>query len=97
MFKFLNSTNEIRNIHFRGVGGVSMSGIAATLKSFGYNVTGSDDNESNYTRDLEKKGIVITIGKDLEKVKEADLVIYTNSISQDDEELELARSIEKLT
>lgn len=93
MFKSLNFTKDVKTIHFRGIGGASMSGIAATLKSFGYKITGSDDNESSYTNKLQKLGISVVIGKDLEKVKQADLVIYTNSISENDEELELARSI----
>lgn len=93
MFKNFEFIKDIKNIHFRGIGGTSMSGIASTLKYFGYNITGSDDNVSNQTKKLELLGIPVVIGKDLENLKKADLVIYTNSMSEDDEELELARSI----
>lgn len=93
MFEKNKLNKNIKSIHFRGIGGISMSGIASTLKSFGYNITGSDDNSSNQTEILKKKGIYIVIGKDLENVRKADLLIYTNSIPNDDEELELARSI----
>ena len=93
MFDDITSTKDIKNIHFRGIGGISMSGIAATLNSFGYNVTGSDDNESIQTKKLQEMGIQVVIGKDLDNLKNADLVIYTNSMPEDDEELELARSI----
>lgn len=93
MLENIRFTKDIKNIHFRGIGGTSMSGIASTFKFLGYNVTGSDDNESNQTKILQKKGISVVIGKDLENFKKADLVIYTNSIPDNDEELELARSI----
>ncbi len=93
MFKNLNLTKDIKNIHFRGIGGVSMSGVAATLKSLGYYVTGSDDNESIHTKALQKNGVQVVIGKDFENLKKADLLIYTNSMPENDEELELARSI----
>ncbi len=93
MFKNLNLTKDIKNIHFRGIGGVSMSGVAATLKSLGYYVTGSDDNESIHTKALQKNGIQVVIGKDFVNLKKADLLIYTNSMPENDEELELARSI----
>lgn len=93
MFNEYIGTKEVKNIHFRGIGGVSMSGIAATLKLSGYNVTGSDDYESNYTKMLEEMGIVVSIGKNLDLVRNADIFIYTDSISEEDEELILAKEL----
>lgn len=94
MFNEYIGTKEVKNIHFRGIGGVSMSGIAATLKLSGYNVTGSDDYESNYTKKLEEMGIVVSIGKNLDLVRNADIFIYTDSISEEDEELILAKELD---
>lgn len=94
MFNEYIGTKEVKNIHFRGIGGVSMSGIAATLKLSGYNVTGSDDYESNYTKMLEEMGIVVSIGKNLDLVRNADIFIYTDSISEEDEELILAKELD---
>ena len=93
MFNEYIGTKEIKNIHFRGIGGVSMSGLAATLKLSGYNITGSDDYESNYTKKLEDMDIKVSIGKNLDLVRNADIFIYTDSISEEDEELVLAKEL----
>ena len=93
MFDKNSFTEDIKRIHFRGIGGVSMSGVAATLRSIGYVVTGSDDNESIHTKKLIEDGIPVVIGLDLDNLKNADLLIYTNSISLDDEEILLAKEL----
>ena len=92
MFEKINTTKDIKRIHFRGIGGVSMSGVAATFNLLGYYITGSDDNESVETKRLKKMGIPVIIGKDIENAKKADLLIYTNSIPKDDDEIEIARN-----
>ena len=76
-----------KNIYFIGIGGVSMSGIAHTLKHFGFNVYGSDAADSDTIRSLVDNGIAVTIGHNIENVKKADLVVYTAAISKSDPEL----------
>lgn len=68
------------HIHFVGIGGISMSGLAEFLFRNGYKVTGSDVAESYITRDLASKGIPITIGHKASNVEGADLVVYTAAI-----------------
>jgi len=79
------------NIHLIGIGGASMYCIAAQLKNDGKFVTGSDIQETNNTNYLKNIGIKVTIGHNLEDVKNADLIIYTAAIDKDDIELVTAR------
>ena len=87
METIIDDIKKYNTIHFTGIGGVSMSGIAETLKNLGIHVTGSDFSKSEITDRLISDGINVTIGSDLEKVKNADLVVYTAAISKDDPEL----------
>ena len=87
----INNLDGIKTIHLIGIGGVSMSAIAETLKIWGYTVTGSDLNPSDLTEKLIKDGIDVTIGHNPENVKKADLVIYNAAIPEDDEELVVAK------
>ena len=56
--------HAVKQIHFVGIGGAGMSGIAEVLHNLGYRVTGSDQNESATTRALAKLGIRVAIGHD---------------------------------
>ena len=87
----LEELEKYRKIHMIGIGGVSMSGIAEILNHWGFSVTGSDANQSEYTDDLISHGIPVKIGHDFENVKQADLVVYTAAINQEDPELVEAR------
>lgn len=89
----LEELEKYRKIHMIGIGGVSMSGIAEILKNWGFIVTGSDANQSEYTDALISNNIPVKIGHDLESVSHADLVVYTAAISPDDPELVRARNI----
>lgn len=91
--KNINSLITYKNIYFIGIGGVSMSGIAHTLKHFGFNVFGSDATDSNIIHDLVNTGIPVSIGHNVENIKKADLVVYTAAISQDDPELVMAKKL----
>ena len=85
-----NAIDDIKKygtIHFIGIGGVSMSGIAETIKNLGVKVTGSDWAKSSITDKRISDGIDVTIGSDLNKIKNADLVVYTAAIPKDDKEL----------
>ncbi len=84
-----NITNlkKYKNIHMIGIGGVSMSGIAAILKNWGFNVTGSDMSDSEAVQELKNKEIKVTIGHNLEDVANSDVVVYSAAIKKDDPEM----------
>jgi UDP-N-acetylmuramate--alanine ligase len=83
---------RIRAIHFVGVGGVGMSGIAEVLLDLGFRVTGSDIKESDTTRHLAKKGAVIMLGHRAENVTGADVVVYSSAVKPDNAEVRAARA-----
>ncbi|WP_392485996.1 UDP-N-acetylmuramate--L-alanine ligase [Haloimpatiens sp. FM7315] len=79
--------NKHSKIHFIGIGGISMSGLAEILLENGYKVSGSDKSDSAILRDLEEKGATIYIGNSAENIKDADLVVYTAAVLNTNEEL----------
>ncbi len=83
----IENIKKFKNVHMIGIGGVSMSGIAAILQNFGFNVTGSDMNYSDSIKSLQEKGIQIVIGHDLNLISTADVVVYSAAIKQDDPEI----------
>ena len=87
----LTDLEKYKHIHLIGIGGISMSAIAETLKNWNYTVTGSDVSESHITDTLNKHGIKTTIGHDIENAKKADLIVYTAAISDNDPELLAAK------
>ena len=83
----INDIKKYKNIHMIGIGGVSMSGIATILKNWGFNITGSDWAQSRVTDKLNKLGIPVAIGHNLDYVKKSDVVVYSAAIKQDDPEI----------
>ncbi|MCX7929529.1 MAG: UDP-N-acetylmuramate--L-alanine ligase [Chlorobi bacterium] len=73
----------MRRIHFVGIGGIGMSGLAEFTRSRGYEVTGSDATESENTRTLRANGIPVAIGHAAEHIGDADLVVYSSAVSPD--------------
>ncbi len=94
MFEFKLDEHEVSNVHFIGIGGISMSGIAALLLNKGYNVSGSDRSMSNIVKNLENHGAKIYIGQSKNNINNPDLVIYTDAILDDNEELIAARTLD---
>lgn len=90
---FLDS-KKVKRVHFTGIGGISMSGLAEILMNLGFEVSGSDIKSSNIVSKLEKKGIRIYIGHSEENINNADLVVYTAAVKADNPELKKARSME---
>lgn len=78
---------KYKSVHMIGIGGISMSGIAAILKNWGFNVTGSDASDSEAVQLLRSKGIKVVIGHSLEDVAKADVVVYSAAIKQTDPEI----------
>ncbi|MCR5109014.1 MAG: UDP-N-acetylmuramate--L-alanine ligase [Lachnospiraceae bacterium] len=72
------------NVHFIGIGGISMSGLAEILMSKGFKVSGSDNKESDITETLKSLGAVIYIGQKAENITDdVELVVYTAAIHED--------------
>ena len=84
-----------KKIHFIGIGGISMSGIALILKKMGAKISGSDSQASYNTEMLEKEEIPVFIGENASLVKDVDIVVYTTAISSENEELVMARNLNK--
>ncbi|SHJ80531.1 UDP-N-acetylmuramate--L-alanine ligase [Hathewaya proteolytica DSM 3090] len=84
--------NKNTNIFFIGIGGISMSGLAQIFLNRNYKVSGSDSKKSEATDKLEKLGAKVFIGQKAENISDADLIIYTWAISEDNPELLEARN-----
>ena len=83
----------MKKIHFIGIGGISMSGIAQIMKSRGYQVSGSDRSETDMTRRLEASGIAVSIGQRAENITpDMDTIVYTAAVHEDNPELIAARA-----
>src|SRR3954467_9440137 len=80
-----------RRIHFVGIGGIGMSGIAELLANLGYDVSGSDAKRSDVTDRLEKLGVRVSAGHDAGHVGAADVVVISSAIRPDNPEIEEAR------
>jgi UDP-N-acetylmuramate--alanine ligase len=80
-------------VHFIGIGGISMSGLAETLLYYGYRVSGSDMRSSAITDRLVSKGAKIYIGHRSENVDDADLIVYTAAVKDNNPELIRAREL----
>tara|TARA_B100001250_G_scaffold8812_2_gene7589 strand:- start:5700 stop:7070 length:1371 start_codon:yes stop_codon:yes gene_type:complete len=78
---------SIKNIHFIGIGGIGMSGIAELLHNQGFNITGSDLSKSSNVERLEKFGIQVSIGHNSDNINKLDLVVYSDAIPEDNCEL----------
>jgi len=82
---------RFEKIHFVGIGGVGMSGIAEVLHNLGYKVSGSDLKESETTGRLKGLGINIMVGHKAENVKDANVVVISSAVSSYNQEVEAAR------
>jgi UDP-N-acetylmuramate--alanine ligase len=84
--------HTINNLHFVGIGGSGMSGIAELLYNLGYSVSGSDIQKSNVTQRLEGLGIRIHIGHAAEYVKNADVLVVSSAIDYNNPEIMYAQN-----
>ena len=81
---------EIGTIHFVGIGGIGMSGIAEVMHHLGYKVQGSDQAESYVTEGLRKAGIPVMIGQKAENLGDAAVVVSSTAIRDDNPEIQAA-------
>lgn len=82
---------RIRNIHFTGIGGAGMSGIAEVFHNLNYQISGSDIAENAMVRHLRELGIEVAIGHRRENVADAHVVVVSTAIDADNPEIEAAR------
>lgn len=90
-FDFLRDKHK--KIHFIGIGGISMSGLAEILLENNYKVSGSDMKASSITDKLIKQGASFYLGHDGKNIDDADLVVYTAAVSESNPELQKARAL----
>lgn len=76
--------STVKNIHFVGIGGIGMSAIAEILLNQGFNVSGSDMNQSENTDYLQKKGAKIFIGHKSSNIENAEVVVYSSAVKPKD-------------
>ncbi len=84
---------KIRRIHFVGIGGIGMSGIAEVLLSLGYEVSGSDQKLSPVTDRLRKLGAAIAEGHNARNIAGAEVVVTTSAVGADNAEVVAARQL----
>src|SRR6202166_1828604 len=83
---------DIGPIHFVGIGGIGISGLAEVLANLGYHVQGSDVADSANVRRLRDKGIAVTVGHDAQNLDGADVVVVSSAVKRDNPELLAARA-----
>jgi len=83
---------RFRIIHFVGIGGIGMSGIAEVLHNLGYEVTGSDLRESETTKKLRELGVKVYIGHKAENVDDAHVLVISSAVSAENPEVIEART-----
>ncbi len=83
--------NKLGPIHFIGIGGIGMSGIAEVMHNLGYTVQGSDASDNANVRRLNEKGIRTFVGHRAENLADAALVVVSTAIRRDNPELVSAR------
>jgi UDP-N-acetylmuramate--alanine ligase len=81
---------EIGTIHFVGIGGIGMSGIAEVMHHLGYKVQGSDQNDSYVTEGLRRRGIPVMIGQSADNLGDATVVVCSTAIREDNPEIQAA-------
>jgi len=83
---------SIGAIHFIGIGGIGMSGIAEVMLNLGYRVQGSDSSESANVRRLRDLGIPVAIGQRAENIGDAQVVVYSSAVKPENPEFAAART-----
>jgi UDP-N-acetylmuramate--alanine ligase len=83
---------RIRKVHFVGIGGVGMSGIAEVMHTLGYEVSGSDLGENAATQRLQAVGVTVFKGHAASNIRDVDVVVTSSAISKDNPEVAVARA-----
>ncbi|MBN2419085.1 MAG: UDP-N-acetylmuramate--L-alanine ligase [Deltaproteobacteria bacterium] len=83
----MKTFEKTKHIHFIGIGGISMSGIAELLLNLGYRVSGSDIKDSAASKRVTNLGGKVFIGHSAENIEDADVVVYSSAVSPDNPEI----------
>ena len=83
---------QATRVHFIGIGGIGMSGIAELLVNLGYTVSGSDSRRSETTDRMIDQGLRVVIGHAAENIGDADVVVTSSAVAQDNPEVLAARA-----
>src|SRR5215468_6619658 len=84
---------RVRHVHFIGVGGIGMSGLAEILRTLEFDVSGSDLRAGENTKNLERLGVRIDVGHRAENVRGADVVVYSSAIDASNPEIVEAKKL----
>jgi UDP-N-acetylmuramate--alanine ligase len=84
---------KVKRVHFVGIGGAGMSGIAEVLVNLGFGVSGSDINDNVVTRRLKKLGAEVMQGHAAENILTADAVVISSAVKEDNPEVMAARAL----
>ncbi len=87
----VNRHGQVRRLHFIGIGGAGMGGIAEVMHHLGYNVSGSDAHESSMTCRLRDLGVTLFIGHAAQQVAGCDVVVVSSAVSASNPEIVAAR------
>jgi len=78
---------HVKKLHFVGIGGIGMSGIAELLLNQEFKITGSDINDSKVIQNLKDKGAEISQGHDANNLTDADVLVYSSAVNEDNPEI----------
>lgn len=84
---------KVRNIHFIGIGGVGMSGIAEVYHNLGFKVSGSDMSDSDTMKHLRKLGIKVYVGHAVDQIEDSHVVVTSTAIDKNNVEVYAARKL----
>ena len=90
----MKKINKKIKIHFIGIGGIGMSGIAELMHKLGYTILGSDKKESDNIKRLRNIGIIIKIGHNKKNLQDVNAVVFSSAINQKNPEILEAKKIE---
>ncbi|CRK85459.1 UDP-N-acetylmuramate--L-alanine ligase [Candidatus Providencia siddallii] len=91
--RLIPEMKKINHIHFIGIGGAGMSGIAKVLAYEGYKITGSDLTQNTITEQLIKLGVTVYFNHQAENVKNASVVVFSTAISSENPEIKAAKKL----
>ena len=89
----LRPMRRIKRVHFVGIGGAGMNGIAEVLVNQGFDVSGSDLQESRATRRLKELGVRIFIGHDAAFIEDVDVLVVSTAVPASNPEVTAARKL----
>lgn len=91
LYDHVDAMRRVKAIHFVGIGGAGMGGIAEVLHNLGYQISGSDRHQNSMTTRLQKLGVKVYIGHKKEQVQGVDAVVVSTAIQMDNIEVQAAK------